>query len=41
MVALVAVASLLLAASAPADVVTNANDSLRTGWYPDEGAITP
>jgi hypothetical protein len=30
-----------LAAPAMADVVTNANDDLRTGWYPDEGAITP
>ena len=26
---------------ATADVVTNANDSLRTGWYPDESSITP
>src|ERR1700756_2682316 len=39
--ALVSAASLVLVTTATADVVTNANDYLRTGWYPDEGAITP
>ena len=39
--ALVSAASLVLVAPATADVVTNANDYLRTGWYPDEGSITP
>ena len=34
-------ASLALAGAAAADGVTNAGDDLRTGWYPDEGAITP
>src|ERR1700760_1652969 len=34
-------ASLALTGAALADGVTNANDDLRTGWYPDEGAITP
>ena len=34
-------ASLALAGAAVADGVTNAGDDLRTGWYPDEGAITP
>lgn len=39
---LVAVAaSLALAGAAAAAGVTNAGDDLRTGWYPDEGAITP
>lgn len=33
--------ALLASASASAAVVTNANDALRTGWYPDEGSITP
>ncbi|HET6866474.1 MAG TPA: PQQ-binding-like beta-propeller repeat protein, partial [Solirubrobacteraceae bacterium] len=33
--------SLALVASASADVVTNGNDALRTGWYPNEGSITP
>jgi hypothetical protein len=41
LVALVGVVSLVLVAPAAADVVTNANDSLRTGWYPDESSITP
>jgi hypothetical protein len=35
------VASLALASAAAAAGVTNAGDDLRTGWYPDEGAITP
>ncbi len=39
--ALVSAVSLVLVAPATADVVTNANDYLRTGWYPDEGSITP
>ena len=34
-------ASLALAGAAAADGVTNAGDDLRTGWYPDEGALTP
>src|SRR6476660_2777289 len=34
-------ASLALAGAAIADGVTNAGDDLRTGWYPDEGALTP
>jgi Protein of unknown function (DUF1573)/PQQ-like domain len=34
-------ASLALSGAAAADGVTNAGDDLRTGWYPDEGAITP
>jgi hypothetical protein len=39
---LIAVAtSLVLAGTASADGVTNAGDDLRTGWYPDESAITP
>src|ERR1700748_3839234 len=33
--------SLALSGAAAADGVTNAGDDLRTGWYPDEGAITP
>lgn len=41
LVALVAALSLALVASASADVVTNSNDDLRTGWYPDEGSIAP
>jgi iron transport multicopper oxidase len=32
---------LALAATASGAVITNANDALRTGWYPDEGSITP
>jgi Abnormal spindle-like microcephaly-assoc'd, ASPM-SPD-2-Hydin/PQQ-like domain len=40
-VAVVGAASLALVASASADVVTNGNDALRTGWYPDQGSITP
>lgn len=40
-VALLGVASLALVATASADVVTNAGDALRTGWYPNEGSITP
>jgi iron transport multicopper oxidase len=41
-VSLIAVAaSLVLAGAALAGGVTNAGDDLRTGWYPDEGAITP
>src|SRR5581483_7250984 len=39
--ALVGATSLAFVAPATADVVTNANDSLRTGWYPGEGSITP
>ncbi|MGZ4196179.1 MAG: hypothetical protein ACXVFQ_07405 [Solirubrobacteraceae bacterium] len=35
------VASLALAGAAAAAGVTNSGDDLRTGWYPDEGAITP
>src|SRR5690348_14085498 len=39
---LTAVVTLLaLAGAAAAAGVTNAGDDLRTGWYPDEGAITP
>lgn len=41
LVAVWGAAGLAFAAPATADVVTNANDYLRTGWYPDEGAITP
>ena len=40
-VALLSGAGLALVATASAAVVTNANDALRTGWYPDEGSITP
>ncbi len=40
-VALLGAASFALAGTAWADGVTNANDTLRTGWYPDEGSITP
>ena len=41
-VALIALlASLALAGAATADGVTNAGDDLRTGRYPDAGAITP
>ena len=39
--AMVAVACLVFAAGAAADGITNSGDDLRTGWYPDEGAITP
>ena len=39
--ALVERASLVLVAPATADVVTNADDDLRTGWYPDEASLTP
>jgi len=41
LVALGCAATLAFAAPAVADVVTNANDYLRTGWYPGEGSITP
>ena len=34
-------ASLVFAGAAMASGVTNAGDDLRTGWYPDEAAITP
>src|ERR1700759_1005139 len=34
-------ASLALASAAVADGVTNAGGDLRTGWDPDEAAITP
>ena len=40
-VALLTGVGLALVATASAAVVTNANDALRTGWYPDEGSITP
>lgn len=41
LVALVGALCTVLAAPAAADLVTNANDNLRTGWYPDQGSITP
>ncbi len=41
MVALIGVTLLVSAVPATAAVVTNANDYLRTGWYPDEPGITP
>jgi HYDIN/CFA65/VesB family protein/putative pyrroloquinoline-quinone-binding quinoprotein len=41
LVAVMLAATLGLVGSASAGVVTNANDALRTGWYPDEGSITP
>jgi hypothetical protein len=41
LVALLSAAGLTLVATASGAAVTNANDSLRTGWYPDEGSITP
>jgi hypothetical protein len=41
LVGLVGVACLAFADGAVASGITNAGDDLRTGWYPDEGAITP
>src|SRR5690242_7790700 len=38
---LVGVACLGLAGAALADGITNSGDDLRTGWYPNEGSITP
>src|SRR5689334_1802287 len=38
---LAAVACLGLAGTAMADGITNAGGDLRTGWYPDEGSLTP
>lgn len=35
------VTSLAFAGAAAASGVTNAGDDLRTGWYPDESALTP
>ena len=41
MVGLLAALSLVLTGTASAAEVGNAGDDLRTGWYPDEGSITP
>jgi Abnormal spindle-like microcephaly-assoc'd, ASPM-SPD-2-Hydin/PQQ-like domain len=41
LVGLLAAVSLVLTGTAAAAEVGNAGDDLRTGWYPDEGSITP
>lgn len=39
--ALIWVVLAVLAAAAPAQIVTQASDSLRTGWYPNQPTLTP
>ncbi len=41
LIALVGAVGLMLVGTATAAEVTNAGDDLRTGWYPDERALTP